>query len=471
MTCTAAALRDATAFDRRAGLAGYRRTLWRGAVAGLAAVTALAVMGGAVTMLAAWIVAGCFRTNPYLQARAPVPVQTAALPRPDFRLADAANETDPDFTGSVGPGSSPSGGAAIREGEHLSGEPLNGEHLAAAVHAAALSVTPRLPDRRSVKGDRLPLKGDRLTVATLEVPLPAQRPPRSRPIQAQNNNVSGANVSGDPAEPALPQAAIAEPSPAASAAAQFNVFDPAPMSVAALTAAPAGTLFLPNRFSSAGNDAPSPPVRRPDNPPGPAPRQVARIPAAPPLPRVAAATPAALESRAPASGFAQKRLAPQQARTNLLAFAGPDSRTAIYDIAAHTVYLPNGLKLEAHSGLGRRLDDPRFVDEKDRGPTPPNIYDLALREESFHGVRAIRLNPVNDAKMHGRDGILAHTYMLGATGQSFGCVSFKNYQAFLNAFLKGEIDRLVVVPHLGARPPHEERAGRGTADRYADNNR
>src|SRR5262249_15864078 len=37
---------------------------------------------------------------------------------------------------------------------------------------------------------------------------------------------------------------------------------------------------------------------------------------------------------------------------------GPNSRTALYDIAAHTVYLPNGDRLEAHSGLGSMLDNP-----------------------------------------------------------------------------------------------------------------
>jgi len=47
--------------------------------------------------------------------------------------------------------------------------------------------------------------------------------------------------------------------------------------------------------------------------------------------------------------------------------------------------------------------------------------------------------------------------MLGPSGQSFGCVSFKNYPEFLNAFLRGEIDRLVVVPRLEA-PPYPTRA-------------
>ena len=85
-------------------------------------------------------------------------------------------------------------------------------------------------------------------------------------------------------------------------------------------------------------------------------------------------------------------------------------RTAIYDIAARTVYLPNGRRLEAHSGLGDHMDDPRYVNAKNTGPTPPNVYELKLRESLFHGVRAIRLVPTDDSKMHGRAGILAHSY-------------------------------------------------------------
>ncbi|MGH6795569.1 MAG: tlde1 domain-containing protein, partial [Methylocella sp.] len=37
------------------------------------------------------------------------------------------------------------------------------------------------------------------------------------------------------------------------------------------------------------------------------------------------------------------------------------------------------------------------------------------------------------------------TYMLGQNGDSFGCVSFKNYNAFLQAYQNGEVKRLVVV--------------------------
>lgn len=136
-----------------------------------------------------------------------------------------------------------------------------------------------------------------------------------------------------------------------------------------------------------------------------------------------------------------------------------DSRTAIYDIAAHAVYLPNGKRLEAHSGLGSHLDDPRSIREKSRGPTPPNVYRLALRERLFHGVRAIRLIPQDDTKMFGRDGMLAHSYMLGPNGQSNGCVSFSDYPAFLNAFLNGDVERLVVVERLASAPTAKAGSG------------
>ena len=124
--------------------------------------------------------------------------------------------------------------------------------------------------------------------------------------------------------------------------------------------------------------------------------------------------------------------------------------TAVYDISARVVYMPNGDRLEAHSGLGDKIDDPRFVHVRMHGATPPGTYDLTEREKLFHGVRAIRLNPVGgSAAVHGRAGLLAHTYMLGPNGQSNGCVSFREYDKFLQAYLKGEVKRLVVVSGRG----------------------
>ncbi len=83
---------------------------------------------------------------------------------------------------------------------------------------------------------------------------------------------------------------------------------------------------------------------------------------------------------------------------------------------------------------------------RDRGATPPHVYDLTLREDLFHGVQALRLNPVGGPdSIFGRAGLLAHTYMLGPNGDSNGCVSFKNYDAFLPAFQHGLVKRLIVV--------------------------
>lgn len=125
-----------------------------------------------------------------------------------------------------------------------------------------------------------------------------------------------------------------------------------------------------------------------------------------------------------------------------------DRHTAVYDISAHTVYLPNGTKLVAHSGRGVGRDNPRYANERDLGPTPPDMYTLKPRAHLFHGVRALRLTPVNKSKVFGRRGFLAHTYMLGPHGASFGCVSFKDYAAFLRAYNDHEITKLAVVASL-----------------------
>jgi hypothetical protein len=172
------------------------------------------------------------------------------------------------------------------------------------------------------------------------------------------------------------------------------------------------------------------------------PIKVARATVEEPAPQAAAIAPV------PVKAVEEKKAAPPHAQRKLAVLPDADKRTAVYDIAAHTVYLPDGTELEAHSGLGDKLDNPRYVKVRMRGPTPPNVYDLTLREALFHGVRAIRLNPVDESKMHGRDGMLAHTYMLGPNGQSNGCVSFKDYRKFLQAFLDGKVDRLVVVADL-----------------------
>ena len=130
------------------------------------------------------------------------------------------------------------------------------------------------------------------------------------------------------------------------------------------------------------------------------------------------------------------------------AVSGYDRTTAVYDIKARVVYLPDGTKLEAHSGLGEALDNPRYVSERAKGPTPPHLYQLALRESLFHGVQALRLNPIGEGGVYGRAGLLAHPFMLGPNGNSNGCVSVKDYKAFLSAYQNGQITKLAVVAGL-----------------------
>jgi Protein of unknown function (DUF2778) len=127
---------------------------------------------------------------------------------------------------------------------------------------------------------------------------------------------------------------------------------------------------------------------------------------------------------------------------------GYDKLTAVYDISAHAVYLPNGSRLEAHSGMGNLMDDPEHVNLRMVGATPPTTYDLKPRERLFHGVEALRMIPLDGSATLGRSGLLTHSFMLGPNGQSNGCVSIRNYDSFLQAYKDGVINRLVVVPSL-----------------------
>ena len=85
------------------------------------------------------------------------------------------------------------------------------------------------------------------------------------------------------------------------------------------------------------------------------------------------------------------------------------------------------------------------MQERAKGATPPHVYELTMRESLFHGVQALRLNPVGDGGVYGRDGFLAHPYMLGPNGDSNGWVSVKDYEAFLRVYQNGQIKRLAVV--------------------------
>ena len=181
----------------------------------------------------------------------------------------------------------------------------------------------------------------------------------------------------------------------------------------------------------------------------PAPIQTARLAPAAPSPAAAApaattATSAAIQQGRGGFGGLFGAFTPTVNPDSL----GYDRFTAVYDISARTVYMPDGTRIEAHSGLGEALDNVRYVSERAVGPTPPHLYDLTMREASFHGVQALRLNPVGEGGLFGRAGLLAHPYMLGPNGDSNGCVSVKDYDAFLRAYQNGQIKRLAVVARL-----------------------
>lgn len=372
MPYRAATFPNVTAFNVRAVVLGdYRRKLLGGVALGLGAVAVVAVMGGAATVTAAWLLSSSLSSNPRLRPAGVVALEAAELPRPHRTLAETAS---------------------------LVGAPHS---IYEQQETAVAELAPAAAPARSA------------VVAPVAIPLPT---PRQAP---------------------------------------------------------------PKRVAERTNEIPLPPPRPPVTPQTPVKQDVARVavpapePPAPVLPMQvpAAPVPAPAPTPTPAPATASitdilKRLAPRFAYNNPDVRPTPDGHTAVYDIEAHTVFMPNGERLEAHSGLGGRIDDPRYVNERGRGPTPPNVYDLTLRGERFHGVQAIRLNPVSDGKMYGRDGILAHTYMLGPSGQSFGCVSFRDYQKFLQAYLHGDVTRLVVVPHYESRPA-EARARREDDKPYA----
>ncbi len=264
--------------------------------------------------------------------------------------------------------------------------------------------------------------------------LAAAIPPLEIPAPTAKRAAAGGNLPHVPpvVTAALPAAAEAAPEPKPSLLPSGETAPLPPRRVETAHVAPAAPAAPFDRVERTGRGAPvvaeTPPANR---------NFVERLSGA------ARLTGRTLASASPESGFSNV------ARTAAFgALARYDHWTAIYDLAAHTVYMPDGTRLEAHSGLGDRLDDPAHVNERARGATPPHLYELAPRPELFHGVEALRLNPVGAGDIFGRAGFLAHTYMLGPNGDSNGCVSFKNYDAFLQAFRNGQVRRLAVVARL-----------------------
>jgi len=433
----------------------YRRTFIGGAVLGLSGAGAAAMMAGTAAVAAAWMVSGLLSGNAEFRASMPMSA-SMRVPRPEMRLA-APSDMFGGALAAANPAYAPEADAAAK--------------LASASANEVAAETRPLPQPKP------------RSVAIARVPLPHARPMQFAEVEAKLQAESRPDVASVASVPAAPSPRIAAMAPHPAEIKQpthsLAFVDAAPPSGVLAPAPPARVAQAPRAaygdgavYSLASADPVSPGLlaqtpRHPQR--GEATYSLASADVVPP------ATTGSLGAAAnPVAAIAPALPArPTKPAAPLLAYANPDvpmrdNHTAIYDIVAHMVYMPDGERLEAHSGLGRMLDDPHYADAKARGPTPPNVYDLTLRDGLFHGVQALRLNPVSGSKMYGRDGILAHTYMLGPSGASFGCVSFKHYDEFLHAFRRGEVNRILVVPHL-QEPPPGARADAGDGERYASN--
>ena len=135
-------------------------------------------------------------------------------------------------------------------------------------------------------------------------------------------------------------------------------------------------------------------------------------------------------------------------KSNETGWPGKGTKVAIYDVSNATVYMPDGTKLRAHSGIGAMRDNPRYEHVKMKGPTPAGIYRLSMREKRFYGVEAIRMTSIDGRDPKNRTGLLTHTNLLRGQIGSHGCVAFQKYEPFLKAFKRGQVTTLMVVPEL-----------------------
>ncbi|WP_246476265.1 DUF2778 domain-containing protein [Roseibium litorale] len=196
------------------------------------------------------------------------------------------------------------------------------------------------------------------------------------------------------------------------------------------------------------------PYKRPEHTPKPeAAKPViaqASKPSAPVAMAYASAEDPATDEKSPFSGLS--KIFSSTAKN--IELPGRGSGIAVYDISSATVHMPDGTKLEAHSGIGKMRDNPKYVNVRNNGPTPPNVYHLRMREKRFYGVEAIRMLPADPSAMHGRDGMLTHTNLLRGRIGSHGCVAFTNYEKFLSAFKAGKVKKLIVVPDMNKLPTY-----------------
>ena len=129
--------------------------------------------------------------------------------------------------------------------------------------------------------------------------------------------------------------------------------------------------------------------------------------------------------------------------------SGYNRRTAIYDISAHTVYLPNGATAGGAFGSRRRDRTIRASCMKECAGRRHQMFTSLLRANSFFmGFKRCVSNPSARAIFSDAPDFWRILICSCANGASNGCVSFKNYDAFLQAYQNGEIKHLAVVAHL-----------------------
>jgi hypothetical protein len=482
----------------------YRRSIVGGAVLGLGGASAAAMMAGTAAVAAAWMVSSLLSNNAEFRASAPI-TMGARLPAPEMRLAAPTDM----FGGALAAANPAYAPAAERNNKvAVAATPSAAEpapHSRSKPRPQVIARVP-LPRARPMQfaevEARLQAEAQRHIAHVAPVPAaplpqiaaaapasaPAVRPAQPAPQNAEATyGLASADVVPPPHVAPAPHVAPPPAHPMQFAEVQAKLEAEARPHIVRVISIPAASSPQiaapePRVAAPAPSHAPNgegvytlasadvvPPL-----PDAPAPRHARRGEATYSLASADTARPVTTGSiGAIIKPMVPTAPAPAKPAAPVLAYANPDvpardNHTAIYDIVSHVVYMPDGERLEAHSGLGRMLDDPHYASAKARGPTPPNVYDLTLRSGLFHGVQALRLNPVAGSKMYGRDGILAHTYMLGPSGASFGCVSFKHYDSFLQAYRRGEVNRIVVVPHL-QEPPPGVRADAGNKERYAAN--
>ena len=309
------------------------------------------------------------------------------------------------------------------------------DDMSPLARALAASATPAATASRSAFGGLVdvPATADSSSRSLAEALTPVAAPRLAEPPVAY---VPPAEVPLPPVRPADAYAVDAVPVPHARPA---GLGEPAQKPVVA-----DNRTFIEKLFGVGQPGVAAPQPAAPIVAPRAAPPAIAVAPPAPApvaTPAVAVAKPVVVASLPPPPA------APAAAPfwTPAAKIPGADRFTAVYDLSARVVYMPDGSRIEAHSGYGDKLDDPRYVDVRMKGATPPNTYELSMRESLFHGVAALRMTPVGDQPLYGRAGLLAHPYMLGPGGDSNGCVSFKDYDAFLKAYRDGLVKKLVVV--------------------------